>query len=169
MSPAASARSRTPACETAAAIRTRGRLPARRAAASGGGSPERELSPRRVADGDDALEIERRVQLREQVDAGCDVEEGLGPTASAADAPVLEVPGGEPVGREIDAEIGHQRPVVLAFQYPPWTTTATPGGPGPPGRKSSPSWLGSAAVGVRRAGHAPDDAPKQRKIDPIVS
>ena len=65
-----------------------------------------------MPDGGHAAEIERRVGLGERVDSGRDVEKRLGPAAARADPPVLEVPGGKPVRREIEAERGHERAVV---------------------------------------------------------
>jgi hypothetical protein len=67
-----------------------------------------------VPDRADPVEVERGVELREQIDAGGDVEEGLGPTSAVPDASVFEVPRREPVGREVLAERRHQRAVVAS-------------------------------------------------------
>ena len=71
-----------------------------------------------MPDGRDALQVERCVELRECVDTRCNVEQRLGPAAAVPDPPVLEVPGGEPVCREIEAERGHERAVVLLSPVP---------------------------------------------------
>ena len=66
--------------------------------------PHGELTAGGVADGGDALEIERSVDVGERVDSGRDVEERLGPASTCSDAPVLEIPGGEPVRGEVQCK-----------------------------------------------------------------
>ena len=66
-----------------------------------------------MADGHDAREIERSIEAVERVDSGCDVVERLRPPSTCADAAVLEVPRGEAVGGQVEAETLHQRAVVL--------------------------------------------------------
>src|SRR5206468_9857266 len=77
-----------------------------------GRDPEGEVAARGVADAGDPGEVEWCVDGAQEVGRGRDVDERLRPPATRADSPVLDVPGrGAPV-REVDAEIGHQRPVV---------------------------------------------------------
>ena len=74
--------------------------------------PQREVPTGAVPDRADPFEVERGVEGCEEIDPGRDVEERLRPPAAVSDAPVLEVPGGEPVCREIRAQPVHQRAVV---------------------------------------------------------
>jgi hypothetical protein len=71
-----------------------------------------------VADRDHALEVERGRDLDEEVDAGRDVDERLRPAAARPDPPVLEIPGSEPVLREIETEPVHERAVVARPPVP---------------------------------------------------
>ena len=71
-----------------------------------------------MTDGGDALEVEPDVQLGEQVDSGGDILEGLRPAAATRDPSVFEVPGGEPVAGEIEAELGQERAVVAGAPVP---------------------------------------------------
>ena len=149
-------RSSTPACETAARIAIAG-LGSRRVRRQGRprGSPERELPSGRVPHGDDAREIERRVELLERVDCRRDVEERLRPPASRPDAPVLEVPRGEAVGGEVDADPLHQRAVVLRAPVPAVHDDGNRMRPGARGEEELHELARVGAVGVRRSGHAP--------------
>ena len=82
------------------------------------GRPEREVAARAVPDRADPPEVERRVEIGEEVDAGRDVQEGLGPAAAVPDAPVLEVPDREAILGEVRAKLGHQRQVVPRSPVP---------------------------------------------------
>ena len=116
------------------------------------GRPEREVPARAVPDRPDAREIERRVELRERVDPGGDVEERLRPAAAVPDAPVLEVPRGEPVRRRgprtaRSSASGRTAPASSRRgpRRPPRTA---------PRRREGTAlrcWLGSVAVAVERA------------------
>ena len=119
------------------------------------GRPERELSSGRVANSADVREVERRVQRGERVDAGCDVEERVRPPAAGADAAVLEVPGGDAVGGEVDADPLHQRPVVLGAPVSAVDDDADGKRPGAGGQEELPELARVGAVRVRRPSHAP--------------
>ncbi len=80
--------------------------------------PQRELPAGRVPDRHDAGEIERCRDVGQGVDTCGYVEERRRPAAAATDAAVLEVPGGEAVGGQIEAEPLHQRAVVLCAPVP---------------------------------------------------
>ena len=102
-------RSRTPAC----AIRGPGpntRCGARRALwkPMAPGEPDGQVPSRRVAEGDDAGAVDL-VELGDLVDRGGGVCQRSGPaTAGLADAPVLDVPGGDSPAREVMRERRHQ-------------------------------------------------------------
>ena len=160
MSPAASTRSRTPACETAAAIRTRGRLPGASSGSVGRPQPRargaRRPSARRRRRARDRAARPVPASRSTQVATSRKLS---GQPPPAADASELHVPGGEAVGREIDAEIGHQRPVVLRLPVPAVDDDRHPERSGPAREEELSELARVAAVGVRRAGHARDDAP----------
>jgi len=77
-----------------------------------------------VADSDDAAEVELalRGNLTQMIGPGRNVLEGAGPTAAVvAEAPIFEIPGGEPVGGEIGGdrtyEIQSDGPVVEFSEF----------------------------------------------------
>jgi hypothetical protein len=118
-------------------------------------SPERKLPTGRVPDRNHASEVERRVDIRQEVDSCDDVEEGRRPPAARSHAPVFEVPRGQPVRGEVVADAGHQRAVVLRASvaavhhdtHPMWTR--------PRGHEQLSELARVRAVGVHRAVHAP--------------
>ena len=134
-----------------ARIGARGALRQRRSP----GRPERELSSGRVANSADVREVEWRVQLGECVDPGRDVEQRLRPPAARADAAVLEVPRGDAVRREVDADPLHQRPVVLGAPVPAVDDDADGKRPGARREEELPELARVGAVRVRRSSHAP--------------
>ena len=71
-----------------------------------------------MPDGHHAREVEVSVDRVERVDSRCHVQERLRPPASATDAAVLEVPRGEAVRGQVEAEPLHQRAVVLRSPVP---------------------------------------------------
>jgi L-Ala-D/L-Glu epimerase / N-acetyl-D-glutamate racemase len=105
--------------------------------------------------GGDASEIDRSRDLCEQVDAGRDVEERLRPAAASTDAAVLEVPGREPVCAQVDAQIDHERAVVLRAPVPAVKYNGDGKRPGAGGEEKLPDLARVGAVGVRGADHAP--------------
>jgi hypothetical protein len=56
------------------------------------GRPHGQVAARAVPDGDDARDIDRSRQRREEIDPGSHVRERRGPPASGERAPVLQVP-----------------------------------------------------------------------------
>jgi hypothetical protein len=133
------------------------RVHSRRAARQGPptGRPERKLSTGRVADSADVGKVERRVQLGERVDPGRYVEERVRPPAARAYPAVLEVPGGDPVGGEVDADALQQRPVVLGAPVSAVDDDAGRKRPGAGGQEELPELARVGAVRVRRPSHAP--------------
>ena len=156
MRPAASVRSSRPACETAARMTTRGSAPGASAgsvgrdAAQSASCPPAECPTATTRD-----EIERRLEVGEEVDARSDVQEGRRPSAPRPDPPVLEIPCGEPVPGEVEAQIGHERAVVLRLPVAAVNDDDDREGSGARREEELPELARVGAVGVRRAGHAP--------------
>jgi len=65
-----------------------------------------------MADRDDALEIERQVELCERVRSRRHVRECLRPASASTGAPVFEVPRRDTLGRKVRADVRHERAVV---------------------------------------------------------
>ena len=121
------------------------------------------MPSRGMPDRTDVREIERRVELGEKVDCRTDVVEGVGPAATCADAPVLDVPRGEAVRSEVGAEALHQRPVVLRLPVPAVDDDRDGKRPGAGREEELCELTRVVAVGVRRAGHG--DRPVRRRAD----
>ena len=106
------ARSRTPAWAIAASGCTRG--PAQRDPAGEpvtGREPDGEVTTGRVTARDDTARVDV-VEVGQSVEGGRDVVERAGPpTARLPDAPVLDVPGGDPAPGEVVRERRHQRAI----------------------------------------------------------
>src|SRR6185312_9704554 len=100
-------------------------------------------------------EIERCVELGEEVDTGRDVQKGRRPSASRPDPSVLEIPRGEPVPGEVEAEIGRERAVVLRLPVAAVNDDDHRERSGARREEELPELTRVRAVGVRRAGHAP--------------
>jgi len=77
--------------------------------------PEGKLTACAVTDRANSIEIERGLEIGQQVDPRGDVGERLRPATAVSCAPVFEVPRGEIFPREVLAKSRHQRPVVARF------------------------------------------------------
>src|SRR5262249_27669848 len=108
-----------------------------------------------MSDRKEALEVERRVELDEEVDTGCDIVERVGPAPASSDAAVLEVPRRHPVRREVDADVGHERAVVARAPVAAVEDDCDGVRPDARGDEKLPDLAPARAVGVRRTGHAP--------------
>ena len=115
--------------------------------------PERELPSGRVPDRGNAREIERRLDVGERVDSGGHVQERLRPPASAADAAVLEVPRGEAVRGQVEAEPLHERAVVLRAPVPAVHDDGNRMRPGARRQEELADLAGTAAVCVNETVH----------------
>ena len=113
------------------------------------------MSSRRVSDGHDTRQIERRLEVGKEVDSRSDVQEGRRPSAPRPDASVLDIPRGEPVRGKIEAEIGHERAVVLGFPVAAVNDDDHSEGSGARREEELSKLARVGAVRMRRAGHAP--------------
>ena len=108
-----------------------------------GREPDREVTAGRVAARDDPGRVDV-VDLGQPIEARSDVGERAGPpTALLADAPVLEVPGGDPLPGEVAASGVISVRSHPVRQKPPWSSTTH--GHGPPsaaGRCRFATWSG---------------------------
>ena len=77
--------------------------------------PERELTAGAVSDRADSIEVERGLEVGQQVDPRGNVGERLWPATAVSYTAVLQVPRGDTRTGKILAEPRHQRPVPARF------------------------------------------------------
>ncbi len=123
------------------------------------------MTSRAVSDRADPFEIERRLEIRQQIDTRRDIVEGLRPPAAVSDSPVLEIPRCAAAAGQVLAEPVHQRAVVTRLPVAAVDDDDDRMQPLPVGKKQLSELAGVIPVPVQRACDGASVAPSEHVDD----